>query len=116
MGSSSTKPYLPCNARMIQNFHLVWLDASIDEVNNDDYRNSIMKLQEVVSIVNTFTDADECTDFITDIKQETTFLMVSGAFSQTIVPIVQDISEVSSVYIFCENKACTNNGHNNGPK
>ncbi len=98
--SSSTRPYRPPNTRMVQNFHLVWLDSSIDEDNNDDCRNSITKLRQVVNTVNTFIDADECIDFITDIKKEKTFMMVSEVLSQIILPVVQDIAEVSSVYIF----------------
>jgi hypothetical protein len=69
-------------ARMVQNFLLLWLDGSIDEQNNDDCRNSITKLRQVVNTVNTFTDADECIDFITDIKKETIFIIVSGTFTQ----------------------------------
>lgn len=38
------------NVPMIQNFHLVWLDGSIDE-NNDEYRNLLVKLREVVYTV-----------------------------------------------------------------
>ena len=60
----------PINAeRMIQNFHLVWLDANIDEVNNEDDRNSINQLEQVMSTVSTFVGADECIDFITDIER-----------------------------------------------
>lgn len=88
----SMRPHLPLNIRMGQNFHLVQLDGSIDEINNDDYGNS-------------FTDVDECIDFITDINEEKTFMIVSGTLCQTIVPIIQDISQVSSVYISCGNKA-----------
>src|SRR6202044_3794632 len=95
----------PPRRRMIQNFQLVWLDETIDEVNNDDCRNSITKLRQVVNTVNTFTDVDECIDFITDIKDETTFMIISETFSPIIVPVVEAISQVSSVYIVCENKA-----------
>jgi hypothetical protein len=79
-------------ARMVQNFLLIWLDGSINEVNNDDCRNSITKLRQVVNAVNTFTDADECIDFINAIKEETVFLIFSGAFGQTTVPTVHDKS------------------------
>jgi hypothetical protein len=107
--ATSTKPsdmdsHRPFNARIVQNFHLVWLDGSIDEDNNDDCRNSITKLRQVVTTVNIFTDVDECIDFITDKKEEKTLMMVSGTFSQITVRVVQDIPQVSSVYIFCENK------------
>jgi hypothetical protein len=52
---------------MVQNFHLVWLDGSIDEENNDDCRNSIRKLGQ---FFNAFTNVEE----------GNTFKMVSGAF------------------------------------
>jgi hypothetical protein len=89
---------------MVQNFCLVWLDGSIDEENNDDCRNSITKLQQVVNNLSIFTDADECIDFVANTKEEKIFMIVSGTNSQVIVPMVQDIPSVSSVYIFCENK------------
>ena len=94
MASSNTRPP---NARMIQNFHLVWLDGSIDEENDDDCRNSIKKLRQVVNTVNTFTDVDKCIDFITDINEEMTSIIVSGEVIQIIVPIVQEIPQVNSV-------------------
>jgi tetratricopeptide (TPR) repeat protein len=100
----STRPSRLPYARMVQNFLLVWLDGGIDKQNNDDYRNSITQLRQVVSKVMTFTNADECIDFITDIKEETIFIIVSGTFSAAIVPIVQDILKVSCVYILCKNK------------
>ncbi len=99
--SASTKPNRPPRARMIQNFHLVWLDGNMDEMNNADCHNSITQLRQIVNNVNTFTNVDECIDFITDINKEKTFLMVSGVLSEIIVPVIQAIPHVSSVYIFC---------------
>jgi ABC-type uncharacterized transport system ATPase subunit len=89
---------------MVQNFHLVWLDRSIDEVNNDDCRNSITKLRQVVNTVNTFINVDECIDFINNIKEEKTFLISSGALGKTTVPVVHDKPQVSTIFIFCGNK------------
>jgi tetratricopeptide (TPR) repeat protein len=91
--------------RMIQNFHLVWLDGSIDEVNSDDCRNSIAKLRQVVNTVNTFTDVNECIEFINSIPEEKAFMISSGAFGQTTIPAVHDKSQVSTIFIFCGNKA-----------
>jgi hypothetical protein len=91
------------NARIVQNFHLVWLDGSIDET-NDDCRNSITKLRQVVNTVNTFVDVDECIDFINGIKQERAFVISSGALGKTTVPMVHDKPQVNTIYIFCGNK------------
>jgi hypothetical protein len=115
MAPPSISPRRPTVARMVQNFHLVWLDEGIDEDYNDDCRNSITKLRHVVNTVNTFTDADECIDFITDINEEKTLIIISGAFSQIMIPIVQEISQV--LFIFSETiRRGMNNGHNNGLK
>jgi hypothetical protein len=77
----------------------------MDEINKEDCRNSITQLRQVINNINTFTDVDRCIDFITDIKEEKTFMMISGALSQISIPVVQDIPQVSSVYIFCVNEA-----------
>ena len=84
---------------------LVWLHENIDEVNNKDCRNIIAKLLQVTSNINTFTDADKCVDFITDKNECKTFMIISGTFSRKIVPVLQDISQVSSIYLHCVNKA-----------
>jgi tetratricopeptide (TPR) repeat protein len=90
---------------MVQNFHLVWLDGNIDEVNSNDCRNSITKLRQIVNTVNTFTDVDECIGFINSIHEEKAFMISSGALGQTTVPAVHDKPQVSTIFIFCGNKA-----------
>jgi hypothetical protein len=101
----SVRPNRPLNTRMVQNFHLVWLDGSIGEDINDDYRNSITKLRQVVNTVNTFIDGDECINFINSIKDEKTFMISSGALGQITVPVVHDKPQVNTIYIFSGNKA-----------
>jgi tetratricopeptide (TPR) repeat protein len=96
---SSQRPYV----RMVQNFLVVWLDGNIDE-NNDDYQHSIVKLREISNTVNTFTDLDECISFIKDIKTQKTFMICSGALGQTTVPLVHDMTQIDTIYIFCGDK------------
>ena len=96
----SKRPTRLHNVRMLQNFHLVWLDGSINEINNEDCRNSIMKLRQIVNTINTFVDADDCIDFITDYREKVA-MIISGQFSQNqnIISIVQDIPQVNSIYL-----------------
>ncbi|CAF2760509.1 unnamed protein product [Rotaria sp. Silwood2] len=91
-------------SRIFQNFLLVWLDTNIDVVNNPDYRRIITILKQIANSVNTFTRVEECLDFIQEIKEETIFFIISGSLSQTVIPIVHDIPQIKSIYIFCENK------------
>ena len=98
--ATSSIPYT-CS---IQNFCLIWLDSDIDEVNNDDCINTITKLRQVVNTVKTFTNVDECINFITDIEDEKIFMISSGSLGQSIIPIVHDMPQMSMFCIFCENK------------
>ena len=97
--SSMESPRL-VHTRIVQNFHLVWLDKSIDET-NDKWRDSILQLHKVVNTITTFVDIDLCIDFITD-SQETAFMIISGEFNPTLISIVLEIVQVSDVYILCE--------------
>jgi tetratricopeptide (TPR) repeat protein len=86
-----------------QDFLVVWLDANIDPLNND-YQNKITKLREVSNTVNTFTDLDGCVSFIADINDKIAFMICSGTLGETVVPVVHDMAQVSTIYIFCTNK------------
>ena len=101
---TSTKPRQTPYSRQIQTFVLVWLDANIDEVNNEACINTISKLRETVQNVYAFTTVDECIKFITNVKEGTIFMISSGIFAQTAVPIVHGMAQVSTIYIFCGDK------------
>jgi len=92
------------NTRIVQNFLLVWLDTNCDELNNPNCHDTITILRHIVNTVHTFTEVDECIQFIGSIKEEKIFMIVSGAFGQTTMPIVHDMPQINSIYIFCENK------------
>src|SRR5271167_4305292 len=101
---TSITPHRLSYARIVQNFLLIWLDSSIDEANDNDCRKIITELRQVINTVNTFTDVDECIDFITDIKKEKIFLILSEAFFQTKVPVIHEMPQISFIYIFHRNK------------
>ncbi|CAF2109770.1 unnamed protein product [Rotaria magnacalcarata] len=87
----------------IQNFSLVWLDSSIDDVSNADTSNTISRLQELVNTINTFSDADRCISFLTSTEGENILLIISGALGEIIVPTVHDMTQIHSMYVFCRN-------------
>ncbi|CAF1458225.1 unnamed protein product [Rotaria sordida] len=89
--------------RMLQNFLLIWLDANLDE-SKDDYKKSIQHLQNIVEIVTTFKDVDECIDFLSDIENENVFMIVSGALGKHLIPVIQECPQLVSIYIFCDNQ------------
>ena len=101
---------------MVQNFHLLWLDPSIDEVNNDDCRNVIAKFCQIVTTVNTFIDVDECIDFITEFNEEKAFVVISDQFSGDIISMIQDISQVDSIFLLCRQHIGDDKRANKWPK
>ncbi|CAF3432105.1 unnamed protein product [Rotaria sp. Silwood2] len=94
---------LPSRRRVLQNFLLVWLDTDFDEF-KDDYKKSIQHLRNIVETVTTFTDIDECIDFLSDIENENVFMIVSGILGQHLIPLIQDCPQLVSIYIFCDNQ------------
>ena len=95
---------LPGTRRLVQNFLLVWLDANLDE-SKTDFKNSLERLRNVVTSIRTFKDIKQCIEFLNEISEEKVFIIVSGALGRLVVPDLEDMPQVQSVYIFCGNKA-----------
>ncbi|CAF1070622.1 unnamed protein product [Adineta steineri] len=99
----------------IQNVLLIWLDSNIDET-NDDYQHTIAQLRQAVNDINTFTDGDQCLEFIQTVVDNKVCLIVSGSLGQHIVPHVHNMSQVNSIFVFCGNKKHHEQWAKNWPK
>jgi hypothetical protein len=53
------------------------LDNNIDG-NNTDCRNTIAQLRRAVNTINTFTDVEECIEFIDNITDNKACMIISG--------------------------------------
>ncbi|CAF0870620.1 unnamed protein product [Adineta steineri] len=91
------------NIQRMQNVLLIWLDNSINE-NDADCSNIIKQLKRVVNDVNTFTDGEQCVDFIQTIANNKVCMIVSDELGQHIVPHVHHMSQVDTISIFCNNQ------------
>jgi hypothetical protein len=63
------------SSRIIGNFVLIWFDPNID-TNDEDIEYSIEQLRRIVADLKTFTDINECMDFLTDIVNEKVFMII----------------------------------------
>jgi tetratricopeptide (TPR) repeat protein len=91
------------NIRMVQNVMLIWLDKNIND-KKEDCCNAVTQLRHIGNTVHTFTDTDQCIDFVTDRYSENVILIISGALCQNIVPLVNDIAQLHKIFIFGKNK------------
>ena len=89
--------------KMVQNVLLIWLDTKID-VKKEDCRNTVTQLRRLVNDINTFTDEEDCIQFIDTIDDNKVCMIISGSLGQHIVPRVHSMSQVDSIFIFCGNK------------
>ncbi|CAF1121135.1 unnamed protein product [Adineta ricciae] len=86
-----------------QDISVIWLDTHIHS-SNPDYQNAITHLQYIVNDIYTFTDNDECIDFILTLTDTDVCLITSGSVGQRLVPCVHDISNIDSIFIFCDDQ------------
>ena len=105
---SSTKPKEATtdsriNVPMVQNVLLIWLDGKITDKCND-CRNTITHLRRVVNTIHTFTDPQECMQFLDRIGDEKACIIISGSLGQHLVPRLHNLAQVDSIFIFCRNK------------
>ena len=91
------------NVKTAQNVLLIWLDNKIDH-NNDGCRNIMSKLKRVVNTINTFTDGDQCIEFINSIDNQKACMIISDILGQHILSRIHNMSQVDSIFIFCSNK------------
>ncbi|CAF4068851.1 unnamed protein product [Adineta steineri] len=86
--------------RMVRNYSLVCLVECMDEA-NQEYQNIFVQLKANTDNVNIFKQRDECVDFLTDAEENIKFFLVlENTMAQHIMSLMNDISQLHSVYIF----------------
>ncbi|CAF1089302.1 unnamed protein product [Adineta ricciae] len=88
----------------MQDVVMIWLDNHIDH-NNADCQLTIAQLEHITDNVTTFTDNDECVEYILNCNDHQVYLIVSGALGQYLVRCIHDIPLLHSIFIFCQNKS-----------
>lgn len=89
--------------RRTQDYLLIWVDATIDE-SNEDCQNILTQLRNIVDDIKIFTESNQCIEFLKS-NDENTFIIVSGSLGQHLIPKIHDILQLDTIYIFCSNKS-----------
>lgn len=85
--------------RIMQNFRLIWLGVNIDE--SAEYsKDPINHLYHLVNTIDSFTDVDECVDFLSKITDDNVFIIISNSLAQNIVPMIHEIAQLNSIYVY----------------
>ncbi|CAF1509583.1 unnamed protein product [Rotaria magnacalcarata] len=86
-----------------ENFIIVWLDSNMKE-SKEKTQHGINQFGQVINSIRTFTDSDQCMNFIRDIKDEKIFLIISDGLSQSFVQLVEKTIQLISIYIYSNHK------------
>ncbi|CAF2944381.1 unnamed protein product [Rotaria sp. Silwood2] len=85
-------------------YSIIWLDNSINSQNNIDTRK---KIQSSINYLQIFEKLDECKKYIQSVSSKhRIILIVSDYFGQQLIPEIQDLPQIFSIYIFCANEQC----------
>lgn len=91
------------DTRMVQNISLIWLDSNIDEANTG-CQNTIIHLRQMIDNIKTFTNADDCAQYLERIQYGKVYMIVSGSLGKQIMHHVHDRRQMESIFIFCDNR------------
>ncbi len=71
-----------------------------DAVDDNVYFTSIVQLRQIINTICTFNDANDCIDFLNDVKEEKIFVIVSDFLSERIIPFVHGYISTSFHFYF----------------
>lgn len=103
----STSKSVPSHHPLINKLIVIWLDANVNDA-DDVYQNSINRLQRMTTSIHTFTNINDCTQFLNTIKGEKILMVVSNEFINHIWPRIKSMPQVHSVYIISQNGEAQN--------
>ncbi|CAF0727037.1 unnamed protein product [Adineta steineri] len=100
--SNTTVTTTSTRERMAQNYMLVWVDASIDQTNND-CQNTLTQLRAVSNNVIMCNQPNECMQFFDKFNGENVFVITSASLGEHLVPEIHGMPKLEAIYIFSEN-------------
>jgi hypothetical protein len=85
------------------NRSIVWLDASVDST--EENVNAQQMFRTPTNHFKTYSNDKECENYILSVpKDHRIILIVGGRLGQMIVPRVQQLIQISSIFVYCINK------------
>jgi tetratricopeptide (TPR) repeat protein len=77
----------------------IWLDQKVDDRKNSDTKALIRQL--VKGRLQTYIEPDLCVADIYDLTTEKVTLIISNLLGQDIVPVIHDVPQIQTIYIYC---------------
>ncbi|UJR16674.1 hypothetical protein I4U23_003574 [Adineta vaga] len=91
------------DAGHIQNIVLIWLDSTAND-STIDCDNTIKQFKRIVNTIKTFTNDEQCIQFMQSMTDSRICLITSDAFGQRILPYIHGMTQLDTILIFSHNK------------
>jgi hypothetical protein len=98
--TSSIYPF----AHTIKDYIVVWLDSTYKQ-SDVVYQNNMKEIQQVINSIRSFTDVNECINFVAQLKDDKVFMIVSNDLVEQIIHSIQDKPQLKSIYVFGNNQS-----------
>ncbi|CAF3399744.1 unnamed protein product [Rotaria sp. Silwood1] len=82
------------------NFVVIWLDKDVNKRQENEDTRALLRLA-VGNQLKTFDNPDQCIDYITTEQMKLVFLIISNAYGHYLVPMIYQIPQIQTIYIFC---------------
>ena len=98
----------------VETFSVTWIDQHANDAENAE---TLERLHSHINFVKVFEKPDECQKYLCKMSPyDRTILIASGSLGKQLVPAVEILPQVSSIYIFCTVKEIHEAWANNYPK
>jgi tetratricopeptide (TPR) repeat protein len=86
-------------SKIMENFIIVWLCSNING-SLTDRDDLVMQLRHIINGFKTYTDINECIDFLTNLSDEKVVMIINDYPDQNFLPLIDHIPQLHSIYIF----------------
>ena len=81
--------------RPVENFLLIWFNAE----SHGFEKESLNQLRKIVNSIETFSDVEQCLEYLSHISTEQIFVIISNSFPNQFLSSLELISSLQSIYI-----------------
>lgn len=94
------------NDSNLETYSIIWLNSSVHS--SDEITKAQQRLRICVNHSKVFEDCSQCEDYIRSISSDDRLiLIVDDQYARQIVPRIEQLRQVSSIYIYGSNKNTT---------
>ncbi|CAF1270435.1 unnamed protein product [Adineta ricciae] len=99
----------------IRHAFVLWYDITLSD-NDENYRNMLTQLQNIVANIKIFVDEKKCITFIESVKNNKICLMTTDHLAQRMAPLIHKLSQIECILTYSNYKIYSEDWFKSFPK